>query len=484
MKQNYNIDFDDVAQKLQEELKLRDDPKDKGPSEDSEGKTTIEKKKSFGARGLGIFASSNVFNDGKLKVKDTQEGLSDAALYVLENYKPIEGASGYNAYRTEETEIIDAIVRCLPKDELVQMKKLLPSNCPIQYRLQSYIEGRLDSFVGSNTYRQLSVNTLIKYYKEGKKGRKGEARQQLQNRFNYQSFTDQMKIIRMFLKGVRTDREWSYKKLWNWWDDALIPDLEQAWIDYGDKVCVKTAALRLPEDFIKEHQEAMGELDYKSVCNRLAHDESFVIDRKRLCASDYCYVIAHNHRHISDEEADQLLFGHIKKVLESDYDTPMSFRTRFERGIDDRIAEKVRYLPSLMYVRSIGYMVWTLGQTGNASTLVKFYRWNKMLQANMPLYLAEEKQQEDMVDFMNEDFREYQYWNWSIFVKHAKQTLDDVVKVEEEELEELDVPMVIGSRLLEDGVPVYEMPMEEFSCRPYMGGTVIGLDEDEEECPF
>jgi hypothetical protein len=103
-----------------------------------------------------------------------------------------------------------------------------------------------------------------------------------------------------------------------------------------------------------------------------------------------------------------------------------------------------------------------------------------MLQANMPKYLAEEKQQEDLVDFMNEDFGEYQQWNWSIFVKHAKLTLDDVVKVEEEEVEE--EPMFIGSSLLEDGVPVYEMPVEDLPYRPYMGSTVIGLDE--EECPF
>jgi len=81
-----------------------------------------------------------------------------------------------------------------------------------------------------------------------------------------------MKIIRLFLKGVRTDREWCYKKLWHWWDDALIPDLEQAWLDFGDKKCVQTATMRLPEDFIKEHQEEMGKLDYKSVCNRLAYE--------------------------------------------------------------------------------------------------------------------------------------------------------------------------------------------------------------------
>lgn len=484
MEQGNNINFDDVAQKLMEELKLRDDAKGRGPSEALEGKTASNETESLGASGLRIFPSSKISFEDERKEKNVHAGFSDAARYVLENYKPIDGHYGYEDYSREETETIDAIVRCLPKDELEQIKKLLPSTCPIYWRLQGYIKGRYDHFVKPYAYRQLSINTLIKYYKESKKGRKGEARQQLQTRFNYQSFTDQMKIIRLFLKGVRTDREWCYKKLWHWWDDALIPDLEQAWLDFGDKKCVQTAAMRLPEDFIREHQEAMGKLDYKSVCNRLAHDESFVIDRKRLSALDYCYVIAHTRRHLSDEEADQLLFGQIKRVLGSEYNTPMEFRTRFDPVIKDRIEDKVKYVPSLTFVRSISYMVWTLGQTGNASTLVKFHRWNKMLQANMPQYLAEEKQQEDMVDFINEDFGEYQQWNWSIFVKHAKLTLDDVVTLVEEELEELEEPMVFWSRLLGNGAPIYEKPMEELPYQPYMGSVVLDQDEDEEECPF
>ena len=57
------------------------------------------------------------------------------------------------------------------------------------------------------------------------------------------------------------------------------------------------------------------------------------------------------------------------------------------------------------------------------------------VQSRAPV-LAKNKRQE--VDSLNEDFREYQPWNWSIFVKHAKQTLDDVVKVEEEELLEVE----------------------------------------------
>lgn len=68
------------------------------------------------------------------------------------------------------------------------------------------------------------------------------------------------------------------------------------------------------------------------------------------------------------------------------------------------------------------------------------------VQSRVPV-LAKNKRQEDMADFLNEDFREYQPWNWSIFVKHAKQTLDDVVKVEDEELQEVESSKLIINTL-------------------------------------
>lgn len=149
----------------------------------------------------------------------------------------------------------------------------------------------------------------------------------------------------------------------------LSADLEQAWLRHKDKKCVRAAALRLSEDFIKEHEEAMGELDYKSVCGRLAKDVDYVIDKSRLTTEDYCFVIARNHRHISDQEADQLLFGHIKELL---------FRGDYPWRYIDLTG------PTLFLYKPVRYIIWALGQTGNASTIIKFHLWNKTLQENLP----------------------------------------------------------------------------------------------------
>lgn len=435
MKPDTSIDFEGAAIELKKELDLKEDKE-------------IAANDSFqlGER-IRISPDSILYyHEEEQDEEITKESLSEEVRYILDNYKPIERLAGYSDYSFEETEIIDAIVRTLSKSDLKQLQHWMQADSPIYWRLQDYFEERQHEFIKSKAKRHLSIDTLIKHYKEGKRGKKGPARRQLQTRFDYLSFTDQMKIIRLFLKGVKADREWSYRKLWNWWDDALIPDLEQAWLDYGDMKCIQTAALRLPEIFIKEHQEAMGKLDYKSVCNRLAHDKSFVIDRNRLRPLDYCYVIAHTRRHISDEEADQLLFGYIKNVLEYGHNEPIEYKTRFEPTIRDRIDDKLKYVPSLMYNRSIGYIIWALGQTGNASTLIKFHRWNKMLQTNMPKYLAEEIDQERLINYMNEDFEEYQRWNWSIFVKHARLTLPDIVTINDDNDKEPEEP-------IDEGIP-------------------------------
>ena len=380
--------------------------------------------------------------------------------YIAENYKPI-GTDDYDMplYPDDATEFMAAIVQTLPREEQKQLARALYQS-PLSWRMPINSEGQPHNKKPQE--KQLSISTLIRHYSKGVKGKKVHARSQLKKRFEYQSFADQLKIMRLFLAGTRTDREWCYRTMMHWWDDALTADLEQAWINHKDTLCVKTAARRLPESFIKAHQEDMGKLDYKSVCRRLAHDEHFVIDKKQLLPMDFCYVIAHNHRHITDQEADRLLFGQTKRILEREH-MPRAFKTHFGFIVRDRMEDRVRYLPSLLYYSSVGYMIWTLGQTGNTPTIIKFHRWHKMLQDHMPQYLAEEMNPDDMMVFMNRDFHKYQKWNWKIFTRHALLSISDLVTDEDSEFaperESIfrpydDSPVDFGSRMtpFDDGL--------------------------------
>ena len=425
MENSNELNIYSVSEKLKNELSLFDDEPYQGNSEGEE-----------------LPWSESGSPQGSLP-KKMPEFLSDEARYIAENFRAIGlDEFKYPLYQDDESEIMTSIVLSVPEEDRKKLNEYLGYS-PL------YFEPRLinDAFYYRKVKeRNLTISTLIRHYKT--KGKKVDARRRLQERFMHQSYTDQMKIMRLFLNGTKKDREWCYRTMLKWWDDSLTADLEKAWIDHHDEKCVKTAVIILPEAFVKEHQEAMGKVDYKNVCRRLAHDPSFVIDKSRLFPTDYCYVIAHSHRRIDDQEADQLLFGQIKHILSKGW-IPMEFKTRYGHPVKDQQEEKLRYLPSMLFNGTVGYMVWALGQSGNASTLMKFHFWNKSLQNNMPQYLAQEKTPEEISALMSKDYREYQRWNWEVFAKHAYKSVVELVPDDNSEFKREKPSWTIPEEMLE-----------------------------------
>ena len=456
--ENNNIDIGLVAEKLKEGLSLFDDEPYDGHNEDFESP---------------LFPPSKPWWMPKKK-KGTF--LTDEARYIAENYKAFGSDGwGFPSYPSDDSEIMMAILHYLPEEDIKELNEVL-GHSPLYFK-SPLIDDEL--FYRRRQVRQLSIATLIKHYKNVK-GKRVAARRSLQQRFQYQSYTDQMKIMRLFLNGARTDREWCYRTMLKWWNESLTADLEKAWLDHKDRKCVFVASIHLPEAFIKEHQEDMGKLDYKNVCRRLGHDPSFVIDKSRLSPTDYFFVMAHCHRHIDDEEADRLLFGQIKRVL-AQGSMPMEFRTYYRRPIDDWMEEKSRYVPSLIFNKTIGYMIWALGQTGNASTIIKFHRWNKMLQHNMPKYLAEAMDSKAKMALMQADFREYQRWNWSVFAEHAYETIIELMPDDDAEFKQKAIPV-------NSPIEVSELSRDETGLtapfRDDSGVFGVGFDFENEELPF
>lgn len=364
------------------------------------------------------------------------ESLSPVARYVYEHYQenyeedPYGSIISYEA--PKDIKVMEALLSTLSKKDLEKLQSLMPYSS-----LSSRIEFLLkeDESLRDRNGKQLTISTLLRHFTKKIKGKRSPARRQLQKRFDGQSFSVQVQIMRAFLNSTPGDRDWCYWKFMNWWDDVMIPDLEKAWTTYHDFKCVKAAALRLPESFVKEHQEEMERLDYKHVCLRLAHDKEYQIDKSKLSVTDFCYIISKNRRHISDEEAEQLLFGLIRDRLEDpEYNQVAMFDARngpysyYYKSFE----EKKKYEPSLLYLRHVGYIIWTLGQTGNPEAIIKFHKWNKKLQDSMPQYLAEEKNEEEILAMMNGNFKDYQEWNWNVFAKHAYLSLGEIMNWDEE----------------------------------------------------
>ena len=65
------------------------------------------------------------------------------------------------------------------------------------------------------------INTVLKEYIERQKGKVVEARKELQRRFNGLDWNIQKKILVAHLKSSKSDREWAYSLLLNYWDKSF-----------------------------------------------------------------------------------------------------------------------------------------------------------------------------------------------------------------------------------------------------------------------
>lgn len=159
------------------------------------------------------------------------------------------------------------------------------------------------------------IATVIKNYENKKSGKVTESRQEIQRRFFGLDWKDQKKIMHAFLKAGKADRDWAYSRLLDLWDDDFTIHILAFWLAYHEEKCGWVIIRHFPKDFIKEHlDEFKGARDYYFACRRLVEDSDFVIDKKRLSNIDYLMVLYHAHRHIDDEEVQDVLFKIVHEV--------------------------------------------------------------------------------------------------------------------------------------------------------------------------
>ena len=261
--------------------------------------------------------------------------------------------------------------------------------------------------------------------------------------FLNQSHQNQIKIIRYVLSNDMTE----YTPMWNrilsefWWDDEVKPDLEKWWsIKEAAHVVVK----RFPYDYVLEHRFELGQHAYSSVCDLLAREKGFYIDKSRLKRFEYLQILANNHIHIDDEEADSLLFDHImiwlcemqRKVNEEEsvdwreYSRVTPWREYSKvipRGIDYLDRQSIllywfSYKPSLYEVPWVGRYATNLCFTGNTNTVAKLIVWNQFLRSNLQSYLEENEEGTIKLERVAEELDDNIDRNWRRFIELAIET--------------------------------------------------------------
>lgn len=167
--------------------------------------------------------------------------------------------------------------------------------------------------------RNRPVAMLIKNYINKKSGKVSESRDEIKQRFSGLDWKDQKKILDVFLDSCRSDRDWAYSRLINYWDDSFLPKVKELWETLHEEKCSWPVIRYFPLDYIKEHlDEFTEERDYYFICLRLAKDKDYVINRAKLSKVDYLAVLCHSDRSISYEDALETLYGVVRDCCQKD----------------------------------------------------------------------------------------------------------------------------------------------------------------------
>ena len=373
--------------------------------------------------------------------RDTHQ-IDESAVYeyICENYyKYNDGLLSDRFLRKYEGNVIKALCDSLSerpeKEELVKWIRdgygwcflhdfwpdHLKKDCFVNFKRNESLEKLLGKF-----YMTIENDDVVESMGRNEDSQHDKYREELIERFATQSCYVQLRIIRTLLYGDEDYRMWCYHTIQNgFWDDVLIPDVEAAWERHKEKQCASTIASLFPIDYVRTHQKELGAACYYSVCERLASDDGFIIDRVRLDNSyeyycpkyvkDLCYfrIMAANHLRLNEKDAFYGLFGYIKECLQK----PSYCQCHDEELLSYYIVNKNKetFRPSFYHFPQVGVFIQLLGITGNTETIMLFHKWERMLQSNMSRYLAEEEAQSFGID----DFIDYLDWNWEVFQKHA-----------------------------------------------------------------
>lgn len=150
--------------------------------------------------------------------------------------------------------------------------------------------------------RNETIGTLIKLFRDKKSNKVEYSRKKLRERYAYQSFALQRKIIDTFLDGTKDDRVWAYRLLTENWDSHFTGKIQALWDTYHEDDCRWVMLHHFSESYLMEHEEIWNEKPdkeivssrnpYLQVCLRLMNNPAFTIDDNRLTEKEYYYILA------------------------------------------------------------------------------------------------------------------------------------------------------------------------------------------------
>lgn len=153
------------------------------------------------------------------------------------------------------------------------------------------------------------IATVLKEYLERKRGKVSEAKNELHRRFDYLDWNIQKKIIVAHLQSTKSERQWVYPRLLDYWDASFVPVVKSIWETYHEDGCVWSIIHYFPKEYILANLATLGEgRNYYFICLRFADDKDFIIDKSKLSAFDYLSYCQKTDTRLESEEALSYLY--------------------------------------------------------------------------------------------------------------------------------------------------------------------------------
>ena len=164
-----------------------------------------------------------------------------------------------------------------------------------------------------------AIETLYRWFNNPKSKKIQQARYILRERFPYQSYSVQKKIIDIFIKrGSRTDVKWAAKYLLKkmFWKDDYLSAVKKVWqLEKDNWMLAQIVSTKASIDFIEsiiddiptnEINTIMGSISfhYDLFATRLAIEKpDYVIDKTKMLPMQYIICCAKANRKVTHEEA-------------------------------------------------------------------------------------------------------------------------------------------------------------------------------------
>ena len=261
-------------------------------------------------------------------------------------------------------------------------------------------------------YQQITRNrpiaTLINWFNDKRSGKVTDARKEIQKRFDYLDWKDQKRIILAFLQSGKSDREWAYGKIYRQWDDCYLEPVKALWEKYHENVCTWSVIQHFPIEYVRQN----------ALCQRLAEEPTYQIDKSKLHDKEYLLVMLNTHREVNAEEAKDIFFKSLHDYCMTDPEWIFRVHRKSRGGAFS--VEDIEHMGSLKYIISL------LG----LNDVVKFIEdWNEHVMFMM-------YQGEELKGLGKETISDDEYHNKRIAIglKYLYLALDDKYKKPTDEL--------------------------------------------------